>query len=264
MSELAAPQPLLSADALDLLELLHVEWLVDRSDPPSLARLALDPQQAELREPGLLRLRHASPALFATRLAPLPGGGERRAGRGVPALLARLEAQWARDPLEARGQRSLDAINRTGTRRDWPLLLPLLRGMRIERAESRAERFFVEEELPGSTPQSAATSAAAFAVLAYHEQLRSVEVVASASAAGFVRLAYAFDPELGLAIDGEGVPFVADFLGGVVLPFPAGMHTIRLEAPRERLRLQLLWFSTAIATTLGLLLIVCRRSGGSV
>ncbi len=264
LMELAAPQPKLTADALDLLDLLHVEWLVDRQDPPGLARLELDPQAAELREPGLLRLRHSSPALFASRVQRLAGTDDSGSRKGVPSLLARLEAQWARDPLEVRGQRSLDALNRTGTRRDWPVLLPLLRAMRIEGAQARADRFFVEEMPRGFEPADPARPAAdpfVFSVLAHQEQLRSVQVVARASAAGFVRLAYSFDPELGLAIDGEPTPGVADFLGAVVLPFPAGTHTLTLEAPRATLRLQLLWFGGGIAAALGLLRIACRRPG---
>ena len=256
VSELGAPQPVLSTDALDLLALLHVEWLVDRADPPRLARVALSAQTGERLEPGLLRLRDASPALFAPRLEPLPGtgGGSRE---GVPSLLPRLEAQWARDPLEARGQRSLDALNRTGTRRDWPVLLPLLRGMRIERAQARADRFFVEQMLPGFGPTQ--PGAAAFAVLAHQEQLLSAKIVARAAQPGFVRLAYSFDPDLRLEIDGEPTPSTADFLGGIVLPFPAGTHELTLTAPRPTLRLRLLAISGAAATALAMLWVWSRR-----
>jgi hypothetical protein len=258
ITDLASPQPVLSPRSLDLLGLLHVEWLVDRSDSPRLARLALDPRTIELREPGLVRIRHASPALFAPRLEPLPrarGGGS---GADVPSLLPILEAQWVKDPLEVRGQRSLDALNRTGARRDWRVFLAILRGMRIERAQARADRFFVEREIRGFAPTGgdaahSAADAASFAVLAHRAQLRSVEIVARAEASGFVRLAYAFDPELALQIDGEPSEAVADFLGGVVLPFPAGTHTIRLEAPREILRLRLLWIGAGLATALVLL-----------
>ena len=251
LSELAEAQPVLSSDALDLLDLLNVGWLVDRDDPPRLARLALDPRTAELREPGLLRLRDASPALFAPRLEPLPGVAGSGSREGVPSLLARLEAQWASDPLEARGQRSLDALNRTGTRRDWPVLLPLLRGMRIERAQARADRFFVERELPGPVP--APTGPGEFAVLAHQEQLLAVKIVARATLSGFVRLAYSFDPDLGVEIDGEPTRSAADFLGGIVLAFPAGTHEITLQAPRAILRLRLLAISGGIATALAIL-----------
>jgi len=257
VTELDAPQPVLSADALDLLALLHVEWLVDRADPPRLARVALDLRTGELLEPGLLRLRHASPALFAPRLERLPGAAGGGSREGVPSLLPRLEAQWAGDPLEARGQRSLDALNRTGTRRDWPVLLPLLRGMRIERAQARADRFFVERTLPG--PEPAQTGAAGFAVLAHQEQLLWVKIVARAALPGFVRLAYSFDPDLTLEIDGEPTQSAADFLGGIVLPFPAGTHEITLKAPRSTLRLRLLAISGAVATALAMLWVWSQR-----
>ena len=96
-------------------------------------------------------------------------------------------------------------------------------------------------------------------MLSHREQLRSVEVVARASAPGFVRLAYSFDHELAIAIDGEPAQGVADFLGGVVVPFPPGTHTIGLEAPAAILRLRLLWCSGAIATALALLWVWSRR-----
>lgn len=257
VTELAAPQPVLSDAALDLLALLHVEWLVDRQQAPGLARLALDPASAERLEPGLLRLRHASPALFAPRVERLPGAPEPGARGGVDLLLARLEAQWSSVPLDVRGQRSLDALSRVGTRRDWPLLLPLLEQMRIQRAEVRADRFFVDPGLPDA---EAAPSPGEihFAVLAHQEGLERVEIQARASTPGFVRLAYSHDPELGLEIDGEATPFARDFLGGVVLPFPAGTHTIALEAPPATLRLRLLWLAGGVAMALAMLVVWSR------
>jgi hypothetical protein len=134
--------------------------------------------------------------------------------------------------------------------------------MRIERARARAERFFVEEKpagFGGAAAAPPASDAVRFALLAHREHLRSVEVVARASDPGFVRLAYSFDPGLTLQIDGEPTLGVADFLGGVVVPFPAGTHSIVLEAPRESLRLRLLWISGGIATALALLQVWSRR-----
>jgi hypothetical protein len=266
VSELAAPEPALSREALDLLALLNVEWLVDRSEPPRLARIALDPGAGERLEPGLLRLRGASPALFAPRVEALPRAALGAAGDSEPALLARLQANWAKDPLAKRGQPSLDALNRTGTRRDWPLLLPLLRGMHIQREQRSADRFLVEQKLDGApgAPAQSAPPAAPFAVLSHREQLRSAEIVARAPAPGFVRLSYSFDPELALAIDGEPAPAVADFLGGVVLAFPAGTHTISLEAPREPARPWLLALGGAAAAALAILWVWSRLPRASL
>ena len=56
-----------------------------------------------------------------------------------------------------------------------------------------------------------------------------------------------------MALDGSAVPSVPDFLGGVVLAFPAGRHAITLTAPPATLRLRLLAASGAIAATLLLL-----------
>jgi hypothetical protein len=260
VGELAADPPVLSGDALDLLFLLHVGWLVDRDEPPRLARLVLDPELTELREPGLLRLRHAAPALFATRVEVLPGrpAGPRQAEPA--ALIAKLLARWERDPFATRGARSLDALSRTGTRRDWPLLLPLLRRMRIDPARARADRFLVARAPTGPDP---APAVAEFSVLGHTEARLSVEVVARASAPGFVRLAYAFDPELRARIDGESAIAVPDFLGGVVLPFPAGTHTIALEAPPASLRLGLLWAGAGIAGALAMLWAFGRSAGAA-
>jgi hypothetical protein len=146
-------------------------------------------------------------------------------------------------------------LNRTGTRRDWPVLLPLLHGMGIQRGERRADRFLVEQKLESMPEAPAPTEAPAapFAVLSHREQLRSAEIVASAPAPGFVRLSYSFDPELALAIDGQPTPAVADFLGGVVLAFPAGTHTISLGAPRETARPWLLALGGTAAAALAVL-----------
>ena len=198
---------------LDLLDLLHVEWLVDRSESPRLARIELAAghgRAARARAAsarGTLRRRSSLPASTRCRA---PGG---RSGQPSPSLLPRLEAQWANDPLEARGQRSLDALNRTGTRRDWPVLLPLLRGMRIQREQARADRFFVDGKLPVSAQPGAATRPS-------RTRLRSRALAPGAALdrsrswrapplPGFVRLAYSFDPELRLAIDGEPTQAVA-------------------------------------------------------
>jgi hypothetical protein len=239
VQDLAAEPPALSRDALDLLQLLHVAWLVDRAPAPRLGHVALDARHADRVEPGLVRLVDAAPALFAAQLERLTG----------PAPIARLEARWASDPLDARGQRSLDALSRSGRTHDWPLFLPLLRGMRIEPAAHRAERFYVEHPLP---PLDAAAPEvpAEFAVLSQDERLDAVEIVARASAPGFVRLAYGFDPALGVALDGRAAPSVPDFLGAVVLAFPAGTHAITLAAPPATLRLRLLAASGALAATL--------------
>lgn len=239
VQELGAARPTLSADALDLLQLLHVAWLVDRAAPPRLARLALEAGEVVRTEPGLLRLLHASPALFAARLDRLEGASP----------LAQLQERWASDPLEVRGQRSLDVLSRSGKAHDWPLFVPLLREMRIDRAGRRAERFFVERSLAGGEPASAA-AAAEFSVLSHREELDRVEIVAQASAPGFVRLAYSFDPALGVALDGAAVESVPDFLGAVVLSFPAGTHAVTLRAPPATLQLRLLAASGAIAGTL--------------
>jgi hypothetical protein len=87
-------------------------------------------------------------------------------------------------------------------------------------------------------------------VLRHAEALASVELVARASAPGFVRLAYAFDPALRVALDGAGVASVPDFLGGVVVAFPAGEHTVTLRAPSATWRVRLLAASGGIAVAL--------------
>jgi hypothetical protein len=239
VQELGRRPPVLSEDALDLLALLGVAWLVDRDVPSRLASVPLGAGSAERRGPGLLRLTHASPALFAPRLETLAGEPP----------LARLLARWKSDPLEKRGQRSLDALSRTGERRDFDLFLPLLARMELARGARRAERFVVERALPAQE-SPAHGPAAELTVLAHEERLESVEVVARASAPGFLRLAYSFDPALGVALDGAPVESVPDFLGGVVLAFPAGTHTVTLTAPPKALRLGLLAASGGIAATL--------------
>lgn len=237
VQELASPRPALSAESRDLLQLLNVAWLVDRSPSPRLARLPLDPETAVRPEPGLVRLAHAGPALFAPRLEALPG----------PAPIEALVERWRTDPLEGRGQRTLDALSRTARTRDHELFLPLLRDLRIDRAGRRAERFFVAG--PGALAPPGGEGAG-FAVLEHREGLDEVEVVARAGSPGFVRLAYSFDPGLRVTLDGRPIEAVPDFLGALVVAFPAGRHAIALRAPDAALRGGLLAASGAIAAAL--------------
>ena len=52
-----------------------------------------------------------------------------------------------------------------------------------------------------------------------------------------MRLAYSFDPDQSVELDGREVVAVADALGaGVVVAFPAGTHTIEIAPPVSRLR----------------------------
>jgi hypothetical protein len=77
-----------------------------------------------------------------------------------------------------------------------------------------------------------------------------VEIVARAYAPGFVRLAYSWDPDLRVALDGDAVESVPDFLGGSVIAFPAGRHAISLGAPEANLRLALVAGCGGIAAAL--------------
>jgi hypothetical protein len=238
VQELREKIPVLSEDARDLLQLLHVAWLVDRDSRPGLARLDPDPETALRPEPGLLRLAHAAPALFAPRIEAVP----------EPAPIERLLARWESDPLAGRGQRTLDALSRTGRTRDFELFVPLLRDMRIDRTKRRAERFFVAGTLAQAVAGDAGSGA--FAVVSHREGLETVEIVARAGAAGFVRLAYSHDPDLRVTLDGLPAASVPDFLGGIVLAFPAGQHAIALRPPEARLRHVLIAGSGAIAAAL--------------
>ncbi len=219
--ELRGAEPALSETSLDVLYLAHVGFLVDRSEEPALARLA--PDAGRRVEEGLLQLAHASPALFAPRLVPLPRP-LRKSG-----VLGALRAEWRRSPLPSPTVPSLDAVFRTGQRRDWLPLLPLLRGMRIERAEARAARIFSSESL--AAPPGVEAGGAGFRVLEHREDRARALLLAQASHAGFVRLAYSHHPALEVRLDGAPVAAVPDALGALVLAFPAGRHTIELFAP---------------------------------
>ena len=260
--ELGAPAPFLSDDGADILYLLHVRFLVDRGEPPVFDALRIHRSVGASVRAGVLELHHASPALFAPQLARLPAELRRASGTGArPALLAWLEAQWEGDPLEdPRPDPSLNPLFRTGEKNDWTLPLALVRAMGIDREGARAAQLFVEDPLP--EPAQAST-AAAFAVLSQREDLDSVEVVAHASAPGFVRLSYAYDPELEVALDGQVAGVVPDALGGaIVLAFPAGTHTISLRPPGAGPRTALLGTSAVLSVGLaGLLVAAGRRRG---
>ncbi len=256
-SDLGGGAPSLSEESADLLYLFGVEFLVERErtvpkrgrigpqarvdERPSLPRMSVDASIGQLRGPHIFQLRHASPAIFAPQLSELP---ERFASAGQPdpkpSLVKMLERARGKDPLGRHVDPTLDLLYRVGRKRDAVSLLPLVRDLKLAREQNTAEHFYVDAELTlgeglDAAPPSASTLR--FEVLSHHETLETVTLEASASAAGFVRLAYSFDPDQSVELDGREVVAVADALGaGVVVAFPAGTHTIEIAAPVSRLR----------------------------
>ena len=263
VEELAGEPPTISDDALDVLYLDHVQFLVARGESPVTARLSLAPGTGEAVAPGLLVLRHASPAIFSPELAPLPAWVREAGGRDAsPRLLGVLERNWQQDSLRRVRPPSLDPLFRTGSERDWSALVPLLRAMELDRAQARAARIFVDELLPPAGPRS--SGPADFAVLSHLEQPTRVRIVARASRAGYLRISYGRDPDLAVSLDGEAVVATADALtGAVVLAFPAGVHAVEIRAPEPVLQVRCLWLSGFLASMLAALLAVSLRSPSS-
>ena len=257
VQDLDAPEPELSEDALDILHLSHVQFLIDRGKRPVFARLRVDAEIASARGERVLELRHASPALFAPRLSELPAPYRTAVGADDPPLLGLLEEERRRAPQRFHPLRSVDALARAVRKRDWSALLPLVEAMGIDRVAARADRIFTGRPL--ALPPGAQDEPPEFAVLHHREDLVSVEIVARASASGFVRLAYAHDPHLAISLDDGPAVSVPDSLGGaIVLAFPAGTHKITVRAPEPRLRLLLLGGSIALTLALVVWLLVAR------
>ena len=260
VEELSGPRPAISDDALDVLYLDHVQFLVDRGRSPATSRLQLENGVGDPLKPELVRLRYASPAFFAPRLAPLPdwilAAGAREHS---PRLLGVLEQTWQKDQLDWARSRSLDPLFRTSDRQDWKGFLPLLRAMELDRAEARATRVFVDELLPPKGPSS--TGPASFAVLSHLEEPSRARMVARASQSGYVRLSYARDPDQTVSLDGEVVETTADSLGGAItLAFPAGTHSIEILAPAPILQTRYLWLSLSLVLLLAWVLVCERRA----
>jgi len=227
---LRAPKPFLSDDALDVLYLTHVGFLVDRSRRPVPRRLELPAGSGRAVDDRIIELRYASPAVFAPRVEPLPAPF-----KGIPAgslhsgLLGALEVRWGREPLGRPTVPSIDALFRSGWKRDWVTLAPLVRAMGLDRARARCKRLFSERRVaPGP---GAAGPASEFAVLEHRESSTAVEIHARSSLAGYVRLSYTHHPALDVRLDGSPVESIPDALGAIVLPFPAGSHTVSVRAP---------------------------------
>jgi len=228
--DLRAPEPSLSEEVLDVLYLTHVEFLVDRSKPPVPRRLGLPAGSGRAVDARTIALRNTSPAVFAPRVEPLPVPfREAPEGSLHSGLLGALEAKWRRDPLSRPTVPSIDALFRSGRRRDWVRLAPLVRAMGLDRAGARCERLFSERHVaPGP---GAASPASEFAVLEHRESSTEVEIHARSSLAGYVRLSYTHHPALDVRLDGSPVENIPDALGAIVLPFPAGSHTVSVRAP---------------------------------
>lgn len=280
-AELRSSPPLLSEDGADFLYLLNVELLVDRNTaelrrrvqlkvklPPVLRDMQSDPKLGWLHSPGIFRLRHASPAIFAPRIEPLPEEFATEAtaenaeseADAPPQLFGRLLEQWRRDPLGHHPDASLDVLFRTLEKNDGAPFLPLLRDLGLDRAAARADLFYVDRLETARGPRRLA-SAPRFEVLRHEEEQMRVELDVRASDEGFVRLSYSHDPDLIVRIDGQPVDAMADALGGgVVLPLNAGSHTVVIERPANGLRDGLLALSTGGALALMGLVVWTRRA----
>jgi hypothetical protein len=213
-----------SEPSLDALYLAHVGFLVDRGP-----------------DRRLMRLRDASPALFAPRLATLASSLAPPAPDGELRLLRALRARWVDDPLDEGPRRaaSLAPLARTGAKRDFEVVAPAVAAMRIDRRRAVAEQILVDGPAPPAEPASpdaALETAARLDVLGHRESVGAVEIDVSAPAAGWLRLAYAWDPRLELRLDGRPVRLARDSLGALLLAVPAGRSRIelRVEASAER------------------------------
>lgn len=262
--DLSGQNPVLSKDALDVLYMEHVEFLVARGLDGPMSPLLLASSGGEESSPGLLQLPHASPALFAPALALLPEWVVEAGARDrPPRLLGILERAWEADRLARARTRSLTPLFRSQKKQDWEQLLPLLRDMELDRPHARAARIFVDEPLPPAEPTLGGP--AEFAVLGHIEEPTRVQIVARASQSGFARLSYARDPGLMVSLDGKPAETTADSLGGAItLAFPKGTHTIEIEAPVATLQTRGLWLSFFLVVALCAMLVRDRRATRSL
>lgn len=258
--QLSDRHPVISNDALDILYLDHVQFLAARSASPLRARHLLAIGAGEQLAHGLLKLQHASPALFAPELASLPEWVQVAGARDrSPRLLGVLEQTWQRDQLDWVRTRSLDPLFRIREKRDWQAFVPLLRTMELDRTHARATRIFVDELLPGGAPPPGVP--VDFTVLSHVEEPTRVQIVARASGSGYVRISYTRDPDLTVSLDGERAETTAESLGGAItLAFPAGTHTIEVLAPAPILQTRLLWLCSFLALILAAVLVNDRRA----
>ncbi|MGB5702718.1 MAG: hypothetical protein WBM48_07870, partial [Polyangiales bacterium] len=260
VGELSTPSPALSNDALNVLYLDHVQFLVGRDRTPATSRLSLASTVGEQLAPSMLKLHHASPALFAPELSSLPGWVEVEGARDrFPRLLGVLEQTRRRDQPDSSRAPSLDLLFRTRLNSDWEAVMPLLRAMELDRPRARAARIFVDTPPPSRQVRSGIP--AEFVVLSHFEEPTRAQLTARASQSGYVRISYSSDPDLTVSLDGEPVETTADSLGGaIVLAFPAGTHTIEVVAPPATLQTRWLWLSLFLALALVAVFAIERRA----
>ena len=246
-----------SESALDVLMLLGVEYLVERRDPA-----AFRPRERGTRRQGrrvadrLFRLADASPLLFSQRLAPLPPPFRSDGGRTARnPLLELLGERWKAGVGPLKGDLlyvGFAPVLFTRHGHDWGLG-ELVQAMGIDRRRRTARTLFSAGGEAGVAPPADARPS--LEVLEHVEELQRVEIRARASAPGFVRVSYSYDPELRVRLDGQPVEPIPDALGsGFALRFPEGAHEIVIRPPVFALRKAL----TAAALPLAALLLAVR------
>jgi hypothetical protein len=221
------PTPWLSRDALDLLHLLHVEFVVDRRPEPILPRVNFAGPGAVLVDPRIVQLSNASPILACRRQTLVPETFP-AAPRDEPRLMGLVRERWREEPLGEHRFPSLDSIYRTGHRRDWPRLVVLMRSMKIDRARGRCEVIHVERLLDSANSENPEISQVD--LVSHREGSQGAELEVDAQGPSLLRLSYSIDPRLRVTIDGVEVERTADALtGAVVVHVPAGRHRILLQ-----------------------------------
>ena len=254
-----------SKDLLDILYLMHIEFLIDRKNEFKYYSI-LNHAEGSFLNKELYQLESASPVIFSTHLTSLPKEFVVKSSSlldEVP-LLSYIMEQWKHDPFSTVKipDGAFRPLFRALEKDDWALIIDLVRDMGIDRKSSCADKLFgVGKVFQNPISERLQKNKGEFDVLHHSEGIQNVTIKIKSSLAGFLRISYTYAPDSIVSIDGKKVECIPDALGGAfIVPISEGIHTLTIEPPDMALRFYLTIAALLLSVILTIIWIRCSRA----
>jgi hypothetical protein len=226
----------LSEETVTGLYLMGVKYVIFR-DRYQWFTPALPPSPYYDLEDGILRLTHATPLLFSTRVVnvqDIPG---------YPASDLMIEGRY----LEAETFDYRDHYYRE-------LVRPLVETMKVDMTRGVAGALVTRDDRARVDLGSPDTLRAD--ILEFSTTLKRVTVRYQSNQEAFGRVPYTYFPHLRVEVDGQQVEFYRSGMDQILVRLPAGEHTVTVHGLMPPLQYQMSWLS---AISFATVLLVPRR-----